>query len=132
MWRFHQLGLPLPPERPLSKRPTVSQDLLDDRVVFSGGEQVEADVIVNATGYHLRFPYLPSMLVDTRHDDLNLFLGTLHPEHHDLLVVGISRPIQGAALAAKRVGPRIGRGVACGRITLRCWPGGRGKSCLGT
>lgn len=135
MQRLLELGLPPPPPRPLSKRPTVSQDLLQalesgairarpaierlagSRVVFSGGEQAEADVIVNATGYHLRYPYLPSPLVDTANDDLNLYLGTLHPTRHDLFVVGVSRPT-GAFWPIAEVQARFAAELLTGRYAL--------------
>ena len=110
MRRFAALGLPPPPANPLDKR---ASDLRSDpgrarerrvlarpgierfegkEMVFRDGSRERADVVVCATGYHLRYPYLPAELVDTRDDDLTLFLGAMHPRRHDLFIVGVSRP----------------------------------------
>ena len=111
MARFEELGLPPPPPSPLTKRPTLAQDLLgllekgavtakpgikrtDGRTVtFTDGTSVEADIIFNAVGYHLSYPYLPQDIVDTSDDDLELFLGTNVPTRDDLFIVGASRPM---------------------------------------
>lgn len=111
MKRFEELGLPPPPSSPLEKRPTLAQDLMDNlvsgaikarpgiqrldgkTVIFTDGSTTEADLILNAVGYHLTYPYLPQDLADTRNDDLELFLGTAHTERDDLFIVGASRPM---------------------------------------
>lgn len=113
MARLTRAGLPEPPQNPLAKRPTVADGLVDalenglisarpaiDRVDatgvrFVGGERVDADIIVCATGYHLSFPYLDQSVLDTTNDDAHLFLGTMHPHRHNLFVVGASRPTGG-------------------------------------
>lgn len=109
MKRFEQLGIPPAPPSPLVKRATVSDPLLDalekgavvarpeiarfagDDVHFVDGTCERADVVICATGFHLHYPYLPDAYgpVD---EDFTLFRGTLHPERHDLFVVGVSRP----------------------------------------
>lgn len=113
MRRFRELGLPRPPRSPFVKRATVCDPLLEAlesgvvvarpgierfegrEVVFADGARGQADIVICATGYHLRFPYLDADLVDTADDDLRLFLGTLHPRRHDLFVIGVSRPTGG-------------------------------------
>jgi cation diffusion facilitator CzcD-associated flavoprotein CzcO len=113
MKRFTALGLPPPPANPQDKRATICDPILDalesgavvarpgierfegKEVVWTDGTRERADVVLCATGYHLRYPYLPTELVDTRDDDLTLFLGCLHPCRHDLFVVGVSRPTGG-------------------------------------
>jgi dimethylaniline monooxygenase (N-oxide forming) len=110
MRRFMELGLPPPPANPQDKRATICDPLLGSlesgavlarpgierfdgqELVFRDGTRERADVVLYATGYHLRYPYLPDDLVDTHADDLELFLGTLHPRRHDLFIVGVSRP----------------------------------------
>src|SRR4030095_16588975 len=110
MRRLEALGLPPPPANPTDKRATICDPLFDalestavlarpgierfegKEVVFSDGSRVRADVVLYATGYHLRYPYLPTDLVDTRDDDLTLFLGAMPPRRHDLFIVGVSRP----------------------------------------
>jgi len=110
MARFEELGLPPPPDEPLSKRPTTSDDILGalesgavkakrgiarldgDSVVFEDGERVRADLVVCATGYHLTYPYLDRSLADTTGDDLTLFMGMIAPQRDDLFFIGVSRP----------------------------------------
>ncbi len=110
MRRFEALGLPPPPDDPNAKRATVCEPLLEalergavqarpaierfdgERVTFADGRVEEADVVIYATGFHLRYPYLPADLADTSHDDLRLFMGTMHPQRHDLFVLGVGRP----------------------------------------
>ncbi len=111
MKRFEELGMPPPPASPLEKRPTLAQDLMDNlesgaitakpgierldggNVVFTDGTRIRADLILNAVGYHLSYPYLPVDVVDTRDDDLELYLGTSHTDRDDLFIVGASRPM---------------------------------------
>ncbi|MEM7412092.1 MAG: FAD-dependent oxidoreductase [Myxococcota bacterium] len=110
MHRFQAQGLPAPPEHPLDKRATVCEPLLEaleqgeiqarpeiarfdgHDVRFADGSTIEADVVICATGFSLRYPYLPSAWADPRDGDLSLFLGTMHPERQDLFVIGVSRP----------------------------------------
>lgn len=135
MRRFERLGLPPAPERPLDKRPTLCDPLLDalesgavvaragierfegKEVVFRDGSRERADLVLYATGYHLRYPYLPSDLVDTRDDDLTLFLGTLHPRRHDLFIVGVSRP-SGAFWPIAEVQADFAAALLTGRYAL--------------
>jgi len=113
MARFAALGLPPPPASPQEKRATICDPILDclergavvarpaierfegKEVVWTDGTRERADVVLCATGYHLRYPYLPADLVDTRDDDLTLFLGAMHPRRHDLFILGVSRPTGG-------------------------------------
>ena len=61
-------------------------------MVFSDGSRQAADLVLCATGYRLTYPYFDSGVVDTRGEDLSLFLGVVAPEREDLFFVGISRP----------------------------------------
>jgi cation diffusion facilitator CzcD-associated flavoprotein CzcO len=110
MRQLEAIGLPAPPANPLDKRATICDPIHSalvsgavlarpgierfegKEIVFRDGTRERADVVVCATGYHLRYPYLPTDLVDTRDDDLTLFLGAMHPRRRDLFVVGVSRP----------------------------------------
>jgi hypothetical protein len=135
MARFSALGLPPPPANPQDKRATICDPLLDSlesgavrarpgiarfegkEVVFGDGTRDRIDVVLFATGYHLRYPYLPADLVDTRDDDLTLFLGTLHPKRHDLFVVGVSRPT-GAFWPIAEVQAQLAAALLSGRYAL--------------
>ncbi len=110
MEAFMRHGLPAPPDHPLSKRPTVSDELLPaldsgaviaklaierldgDSVVFADGTRVRADLVLCATGYRLTYPYLDASVADTSGDDLTLFMGMMAPAREDLFFVGVSRP----------------------------------------
>lgn len=135
MRRLGELGLPSPPKSPLAKRSTVCDPLLDalesgtvvarpaierfegKEVVFDDGTRELADVVLCATGYHLRYPYLDTPLVDTSDDDLTMFLGTLHPQRHDLFVVGVSRPT-GAFWPIAEVQAQFAAAMLSGRYAL--------------
>lgn len=111
--RLQAAGLPAPPSDPLSKRPTVNQDVVSrladgaiamrgeiselagEEVIYRDGTREAVDVIVCATGYHVSYPYLDQSILDTSGDDVQLFRGTLHPTRNDLFVIGISRPTGG-------------------------------------
>ena len=108
--RYEELGLPPAPTSPLSKRPTVSEDLLGclenstvvarrglaqlehEDAVFDDGTREPVDVVYCATGYHLRYPYLEGDVLRISNDDLELFMGVMPPTRRDLFVVGVSRP----------------------------------------
>ena len=110
MKEFEMLGLPRAPHHPLLKRPSISQDLMDqmvsgrihakpdidrldgDHVIFTGGESVRADIIICATGYKLSYPYLSQDIANTQDNDLSLFCGIVSPAYHDLFFIGVSRP----------------------------------------
>ena len=135
MRRFEELGLPPPPADPNSKRATVCEPLLaalesgavqarhaitrfdGKQVAFADGHVAEADVVIYATGFHLRYPYLPNDLVDTRDDDLELFMGTLHPQRHDLFIVGVGRPT-GAFWPIAEVHAQLAAALLGGRYQL--------------
>jgi cation diffusion facilitator CzcD-associated flavoprotein CzcO len=135
MRRFAELGLPPPPANPQDKRATICDPLLDSlesgavvarpgierfegkELVFRDGSRERADVVLYATGYHLRYPYLPADLVDTRDDDLVLFLGALHPRRHDLFIVGVSRPT-GAFWPIAEVQAQFAAALLSGRYAL--------------
>ena len=86
-------------------------------VVFAGCARERADRVLCATGYHLRYPYLPSDLADTRDDDLTLYLGTMHPRRHDLFIVGVSRPT-GAFWPIAEVHAKFAAALISGRYAL--------------
>jgi len=110
MQMLQDLGLPPPPDNPLSKRPAMADGLPEaleegrlharpgiqsaagKAVTFVDGSTAAVDTIIYATGYTLTYPYLPQAILNTRDDDLALFRGCIHPRHHNLFVVGVSRP----------------------------------------
>jgi cation diffusion facilitator CzcD-associated flavoprotein CzcO len=139
MRRFAARGLPTPPANPQDKRATICDPILDclergaviarpgtlrfegKEVVWNDGTRERADVVLCATGYHLRYPYLSDDVVDTRGDDLTLFLGTMHPRRHDLFVVGVSRPT-GAFWPIAELHAQLAAALLSGRYALPTQP----------
>lgn len=132
MKRLQELGLPPPPDHPLSKRPTVAQDLLDaletgevkavgaidhltsDAAILRDGTRLPADVILCATGFHLAFPFLDPELADTAGDDLRLFKNVMSPSRHDLFFAGLGRP-SGAFWPVSEVQSKFAAAALSGR-----------------
>lgn len=103
-------GLPKPDHEPLSAHPSVSIDFLaragsgdvtcvpaiekldGDAVVCTDGTRIEADVIVFATGYNMRFPFFddPALQPDERHR-FPLFKRMLKPGIDNLYFAGLAQ-----------------------------------------
>lgn len=63
---------------------------LDGRTVhFVDGTREEIDLIVWATGYDKRFPFLPEHELDRNGGVLDLYLNVFHRRHDDLFFVGL-------------------------------------------
>jgi cation diffusion facilitator CzcD-associated flavoprotein CzcO len=63
---------------------------LDGHTVhFADGSSEEIDVIVWATGYDKRFPFLPSEAIAGNPDALDLYLGVFHRKLTDLFFIGL-------------------------------------------
>jgi dimethylaniline monooxygenase (N-oxide forming) len=96
------------PKEPFSMRhPTVSQDIhsrlvhgditpkgdiqyIDGkRVTFEDGSTADVDVIVQCTGYHIRFPFLDKGLIEARDNDIALFQRIFDPRYPDLSFIGL-------------------------------------------
>ena len=107
-WRF---GLPRPDHPPLAAHPTVSQDLparlgrgdivpkpaiaaLDgDRVRFTDGTTVEADIIICCTGYRLSWPFFAPEFLSAPDNRLPLWRRLARPGEEDLFFVGLAQPL---------------------------------------
>ena len=110
--RHERYGLPTPDHRFLETHPIVNQQLLyhvghgaitpkpdvarfeGGEVVFTDGSRIQADLVLFATGYLIRFPFLPEGLIPggTRP---RLLRNVLHPERTDLAVIGLIQPDSG-------------------------------------
>lgn len=106
-----KLGVPLPRHDLLQAHPTVSADLLNlaghgriavkpdverlagDRVRFTDGSEELVDVIIYATGYHVRFPFLAPELVDTSENEVALYRHVIHPRLPGLFFIGLLQPL---------------------------------------
>jgi thioredoxin reductase len=111
--RYERLGLPTPDHRFLETHPIVNQQLLYyvghgaitpkpdiDRfeareVVFTDGSRVTADLVVFATGYRIRFPFLDRAALNWQDGRPVLYRNVFHPERDDLFVAGLIQPDSG-------------------------------------
>lgn len=111
--RHERLGLPTPDHRFLETHPIVNQTLLyhvghgqvtpvpdiarfDGEVVeFTDGQRVTADLVVFATGYLIRLPFLPDDAIPWQDGRPTLYRNLLHPDRDDLAVVGLIQPDSG-------------------------------------
>lgn len=94
-----RLGLPRPTHAPDQSHPVQSEQirwmlkvgavtpkpgierLHGDQVVFTDGSATAADLIIWATGYRVRFPFLSEDLVNPAGNELPLWKRTVHPDH---------------------------------------------------
>jgi hypothetical protein len=111
--KYERFGLPTPDHRFLETHPIVNQQLLyyvghgaiqpvadidhfeTDAVVFTDGTRVEADLVVFATGYLIRFPFLPDDALPGEPGRPELYRNAFTPDRDDLFVVGLIQPDSG-------------------------------------
>ena len=100
-------GLPEPEHRIMDTHPTmntvlpqlaghgrigVKPDITEfagDKVRFSDGSEVEADLVVFATGYEISIPFIDNDLLFGSDGQPLLYLNVFHPELNDLFAVGL-------------------------------------------
>ena len=105
--RFH---LPEPRHRILEEHPTISSDLLNlighgrvcvkpnvrelagREVVFEDGSREPVDVIVYATGYDIRMPFLAPDVFEAQDNEVRLYKLVVHPERAGLYFIGLVQP----------------------------------------
>jgi len=108
---MERYGLPKPDHRFGDAHPTISGRILDrlahgavtakpniarlegDRVHFTDGSSVRADLVVYCTGYKVTFPFFDPTFVSAPENDLPLFRRVFHPEHRNLFFVGLLQPL---------------------------------------
>ena len=108
---MERYGLPKPDHRFGGAHPTVSDDILSrmahgtitakpniasltrDRVRFTDGSEVEADVVVYCTGYKVTFPFFDEGFVAAPDNDLPLFRRTFHPGIPNVFFIGLLQPL---------------------------------------
>lgn len=64
-----------------------------DRVRFTDGTTVDADVVIYATGYDASFPFLPEDLVTGAEGGGRLYRRMLHPDAPGLYFAGLVQPV---------------------------------------
>ncbi|XSG82247.1 MAG: flavin-containing monooxygenase [Methyloligella sp. ZOD6] len=60
-----------------------------NKVRFSDGSEVEADLVVFATGYEISLPFLDDSLVFDKDGKPILFMNVFHPDYDDFFAVGL-------------------------------------------
>jgi hypothetical protein len=108
---MERYGLPKPDHRFGEAHPTVSGRILDrlahgavtpkpniarlegDRVHFTDGSSVHADLVVYCTGYKVTFPFFDPDFISAPDNELPLFRRVFHPDHRNLFFVGLLQPL---------------------------------------
>ncbi len=109
--RMEDYGLQKPDHMPLEAHPSVSGEILTRlgcgdispkpniaqitprTVRFEDGSEVEADAIIYATGYNIRFPFLDEAAVGLEDNHIALFKRIIRPERPDLFFMGLAQPL---------------------------------------
>jgi hypothetical protein len=108
---MERYGLPRPDHRLGEAHPTISGRILDrlvhgaitakpniarlegDRVHFTDGTSVRADLVVYCTGYKVTFPFFDEDLIAAHDNDLPLFRRVLHPHIDNVFFIGLLQPL---------------------------------------
>lgn len=106
-------GLPDPDHKLFEAHPTAASTYLDHLahgriapkpaiarldgkdVVFEDGSREEADLVVCATGFHVRFPFLDESTILQADGRSKLFLHAFHRDFDNLFVAGLIEPAEG-------------------------------------
>ena len=104
-------GLPTPDHQPLEAHPTVSGEFLmrcgsgdiivkpniaelrGDHVVFTDGSEEPVDVIVYATGYRTRFPFLTDEIAPVTDNHIALYKRMVRPAIPNLWFMGLAQSL---------------------------------------
>ncbi|MDA7949869.1 MAG: NAD(P)-binding domain-containing protein [Pirellulaceae bacterium] len=108
-----RFGLPRPDHRLFETHPIINSQLYyyvghgdlevkpaiksyqGKKVIFVDGTEAEVDLIVCATGYRIRFPFIETDLLNWKEGRPDLFLNTFHPKYKNLFVGGLTQPNSG-------------------------------------
>lgn len=133
--RQERLGVPLPEHRLLQAHPTISSDFLHqvghgeievkpnirkldgDGIVFADGSREQVDILVYATGYQIRFPFLADDIVHPEHNSVRLYRNVVHPERPGLYFIGLVQPL-GAVMPISEAQSEWVARLLAGRATL--------------
>ena len=108
---MERYGLPKPDHELFEAHPTISDDILARlthgdiapkpniarltarTVVFDDGTEVEADVVVYCTGYHVTFPFFDPEFLSAPGNDLPLYRRVFHPDVPRLAFIALLQPL---------------------------------------
>jgi len=106
-------GLPDPDHKLFEAHPTAASTYLDhiahgriipkpaisrfdgSRVIFEDGSEEEADLVIYATGFRVRFPFIDEGLILHPDGRSKLFLHAFHRDLDNLFVMGLMEPAEG-------------------------------------
>ena len=109
--RQSKYGVPVPVHDLLSEHPTLSQHLLGlvrsgdihmapdlarldgGTVHFSDDSSVLADILIYATGYRIRFPFLADELLMVKDNEVSLYRSVVSPDLPGLYFIGLIQPL---------------------------------------
>jgi hypothetical protein len=60
-----------------------------NRVTFKNGDSAEYDIIVQATGYDLHYPFIDKTLLNWQGAAPQLYLNAFHPQYDNLFLMGM-------------------------------------------
>lgn len=60
-----------------------------NKICFDDGSEIEADLVIYATGYEIAIPFIDNGLIFAPDKRPLLYLNVFHPEHDDLFFVGL-------------------------------------------
>jgi len=130
---YERYGLPTPDHEPLEHHPTINSELLyfikhgriavrpdiarwdGDHVVFVDGRREPYDLVVAATGYHLRVPFVSSDVVEVVDEIPQLVGGVLPERYKNFYFTSFGQPRYGA-------GPLVTTGAQALVAMIRAQP----------
>ena len=111
MGDMESYGLPKPDHKLLEAHPTVSDLILsrithgrvipktqishlsEDRVHFTDGTSVHADVVIYGTGYQVTFPFFDPEFLSAPDNELPLFRRVFHPDIEGVFFLALLQPL---------------------------------------
>jgi cation diffusion facilitator CzcD-associated flavoprotein CzcO len=111
MGAMESYGLPKPDHKLLEAHPTISDLILsrithgrvipkpqishltEDRVHFTDGTSVHADVVIYGTGYKVSFPFFDADFISAPGNELPLFRRVFHPDIEGVFFLSLLQPL---------------------------------------
>jgi dimethylaniline monooxygenase (N-oxide forming) len=108
---YARYGLPKPDHGFGEAHPTISGRILDrlahgaistkpnidrlegDRVVFTDGSSLHADLVIYCTGYKVTFPFFDDGFIAAPDNDLRLYRRVFHPDVANVFFIGLLQPL---------------------------------------
>ena len=104
-------GVPTPDHKMMQEHPTLNQEFLSyvghgrihikpnierlegDQIRFEDGTTEPFDAIIYATGYDIRFPFLPDTVLRVENNRVDLYRNVVPPEQPNLYLLGLIQPL---------------------------------------